>query len=55
MNINLIYLKKNMNIKLLHAKKYTLVFEKKCIFSELAIYKDSKYINFILIRFDWPL
>ena len=52
MNIYLIYLKKNKDIKLLHPKKYTVAFEKKYIYSELAIYKDSKYINLILIRFD---
>ena len=55
MNINLIHPKKNINIKLLHPKKYTLAFKKKYIYSELAIYKDSKYMNFILIRLDWPL
>ena len=37
-----------MNIKLVHLKKYTFAFEKKYICSELTIYKDSKYINFIL-------
>ena len=47
--MNLIHIKKNMSIKLLHIKKYALAFEKKYIYSELAIYKDFKYINFILV------
>ena len=41
-----------MNINLLHLKKYSFTFEKKPMYYESAIYKVSKYITFILKRFD---
>ena len=37
-----------MNIKMLHLEKYIFAFEIKYMYSELIIYKDCKYINFIL-------